>query len=183
MKKTVKHPEAKSAAPAVSSAELDPKSHTAQFSEAMKVFAAGDYRNAKDLFDALSNGPLIQVNESAQMYSRMCLQRLNRERPELRSPEDHYNYGVSLFNARRFADAKASLESAVAKDPQPHYHYALALAEGMLGSIDASAAQLRLAIGKDHSIRGLARNDADFQPLMQHHQLKELVAGEHLPAA
>ncbi|MBI5083817.1 MAG: hypothetical protein HZB13_04375 [Acidobacteria bacterium] len=183
MKKSVKQTEARTLETAAAAAELDPKQQKALFASAMKSFLAGAYAKAKEQFDQASSGPLIQVNESAQMYGRMCQQRLSKNRFELKSAEDHYNYGVSLLNARRLGEAKASLETAVAKDPQPHYLYALALAEGLMGAIESSAAQLRQAIAKDRSIRALARNDADFQPLMQHHQLKELVAGEQMPAA
>ncbi len=149
----------------------------------MKNFTAGDYQKAKPLFDQASHGPSLPVNESAQMYSRMCVQRIERANPDLRSPEDRYNFAVSLINLQKYQDAKHHLEAAVAASAQPHFMYALALVEGMLGSIPAAAQQLRRAIESDPSLRSVARNDADFAPLLQHTQIREVLAGEQAQAS
>jgi len=184
MKKSAKTTDLKSTADHPASAgEMDSKSHTALFSEAMKCFTAGDYRKAKALFDQASKGPRLQVNESALMYSRMCGQRLERSNPELRSPEDHYNFAISLINSQKYQDAKPHLEAAISGRTMPHYYYALALVEGLLGAIPAAAQQLRRAIESDPSIRSVARNDVDFAPLLQHPQIREILAGEHAHGA
>lgn len=183
MKKTTKTTEATpaSALPG-SAAELDVRSQTALFSAAMKSFSSGDYAQAVEQFDRASHGSQLSVNESAKMYARMCRQRLSAGAVDLHSSEEHYNYAVTLLNARRYADARQHLETAVATDPLPHYLYALALSHGLLGSIGDAAQVLRRAVDADPALRSVARRDADFAPLLQYAEIKEIIAGEPAPS-
>jgi len=174
MKKPTKATESKNA----SGAPADPKAHTALFAEAMKRFSAGEYAAARDSFELAARGPVLSINESALMYSRMCAQRLNKPRLELRTPEELYTYAISLINAEQFRDAVPHLEKAVASSGQSHYLYALALCLGRSGSVSAAADHLRRAVSQDASIRAVARSDSDFQPLLEHPTLRELVAGD-----
>lgn len=160
--------------------ELDSKAHTELFSNAMKRFAAGDYAAAKELFDQAAHGPVLSVNETALMYGRMCAQRIQRASPELSSAEDHYNYAVSLMNLRKVADAVPYLQKAVALGDAGHIRYALGLALGLQGDMPGAIANLQKAISLDPSVRGMARNDSDFQPLMQDHIVRELILGERV---
>lgn len=154
----------------------DNRTHTDLFARAMKVFHQGDYQQAAGLFELASTGPLLGVNESAQMYLRMCQQRVSQVTVDLKTPEDHYNYAIGLINAKRYREARTSLETAVTAGPLPHYCYAMALVEGHLGSMEAAASQLRQAIKLDPALRSLARSDPDFAPLLQNPKLKEAMA-------
>jgi tetratricopeptide (TPR) repeat protein len=176
MKKPTKAPESKQ--PAVSGVASDPKAHTAQFSQAMKLFTSGEYAKAKDLFEKAARGPVLSVNESSLMYSRMCTKRLEKPKLELKTPEELYTYAVSLINSEKFRDAVPHLERAVASSGQSHYLYALALCLGRSGSVDAAADHLRRAVTQDASIRNVARSDSDFTPLLEHSALRELVTGD-----
>ena len=162
---------------------LDTKSQTELFALAMKVFTAGDYREAKILFDRCSTGPQISVSESASMYSRMCQQRIDREAPKLETPDDQYNFGITMLTAGRHADARKHLEAAVAAAPLPHYLYTLALAEGVSGAFESAATHLRRAIEKDPSIRAQAKTDPDFHPLLHDARIREVLSREPLSAA
>lgn len=173
MKKPAKASESKQTA-----APTDAKAHTALFTQAMKYFTAGDYERARDAFREAAKGPSLSVNESASMYARMCVQRLEKPRLELKTPEELYTYAVSLINAERFREAVPHLEKAVAASGQSHYLYALALCLGRSGAVDAAAENLRRAVAQDSSIRGLARGDSDFQPLLEHSTLRELLSGD-----
>lgn len=159
-----------------SPAVLDNRTHTDLFARAMKDFHRGDFQKAAALFQQAATGPLLGVNESAQMYLRMCQQRISQSAMDLNTPEDYYNYAVGLINARKYREARESLEAAVSAGPQPHFCYALALVEGHLGSMDVAASHLRHAIQMDPALRGLARSDPDFAPLLHHPKLKEAMA-------
>jgi tetratricopeptide (TPR) repeat protein len=179
MKKTAKPSEAKLASgTGTEGVELDARAHTELFSAAMKCFTGGDYAKALALFEQAADGPQLSVNESARMYGRMCRQRLGAEMVDPRSAEDHYNYAVTLLNAQRPAEARGQLEQAVARQPLPHYLYALALTEGLLGAIADAARDLRRAIEADPAVRSTARRDADFAPLLQHPEIREILVGE-----
>ncbi|QOY88241.1 hypothetical protein [Paludibaculum fermentans] len=158
------------------------KSQTELFAQAMKSFTSGDYRAAADVFEQASQGPSIAVNESAQMYKRMCQQRIEREAPQLRTAEDHYNFAVGLMNAGKYVDARKHLETAVDAGSESLHLYALVIVEGMTGAIDSAARHLRKAIQADRGLRSIARTDADFQPLLQHPQIREVLAADPQPA-
>ncbi|MBI4889140.1 MAG: hypothetical protein HY821_00855 [Acidobacteria bacterium] len=175
MKKPAKHSEGKTGSPG---GEMTSKAHTDLFARAMKLFSAGKYREALPYFENAAAGPLMSVNESAAMYRRMCEKRTQAAEVKLQTAEEYYTYGVSLLNARKWQEAKGPLETAVAKGGEPHYLYALALAEGMTGGVAAAAQYLRRAVAADGAIRGVARSDADFAPLLDHAQIREVLTGE-----
>ncbi len=175
MKKTVKNPEGKAGAPG---GEMSSKAHTELFGKAMKLFSTGKYREAAPLFEEAASGPLMSVNESAEMYRRMCEKRMQAGEVKLQTAEEYYTYGVSLLNARKWSEAKGPLETAVAKGGEPHHLYALALAEGMTGGVAEAAQHLRRAVAGDGAIRNIARSDVDFAPLMEHAQIREVLTGE-----
>jgi len=172
MKKSTSTPEPNAQPP------LDARSHTELFAQAMRSFSAGRFAEARDQFDRASSGPLSGVNESARSYGRMCLQRLEQQRPKAESPEEHYDLGVSLINAGRLTDARHHLELAVAARANAHFLYALALAEGLLHSLDAAAAHLRRALEADPALRSSVRSDPDFHPLLHVPQIREVLQRE-----
>jgi tetratricopeptide (TPR) repeat protein len=174
MKKTAKTTAPRAAADTV---PATPKEHTERFAEAMKLFNAGNFAEARRVFDLCAQGPEITVKESAQMYSRMCTQRLEKIQPVLKTAEDYYTYGVSLMNLQRHADALPHLQKAVQLGDGAHVRYALALASGLVGDMPGAVAHLEKAISLDPATRGLARSDSDFQPLLQDAVIRELVTG------
>jgi tetratricopeptide (TPR) repeat protein len=184
MKKSAKSSESKPQGEGLQSlTQFDSKSQTELFTSAMKAFTSGKYREAQTLFSQCAAGPQISVNESATMYGRMCQQRIERESPRLETPEDHYNFGITLINLGKFAEAKKHLETAVATSPMSHFLYALAIAEGSSGAMESAAAHLRRAIEKDPSIRGQARSDPDFHALLQDARIREVLTREPSNAA
>lgn len=178
MKKNVKSSDSKASAENVrANSALDSKGHKDVFAKAMKAFSKGDFRTAKGLFDSASDGPEISVNESARMYSRMCVQRLQKEQPALHTADEYYAYGVSLLNLRRHSEAAAQLRKAVELGDASHIRYALALAYGMDGDMASAALHLQRAIDLDPATRSHARADSDFQPLLSDAAIRELIHG------
>jgi tetratricopeptide (TPR) repeat protein len=86
----------------------------------------------------------------------------------LETPDDYYNYGVALTNERRLDEARKHLEKAVSLRAADHYEYALALALGLAGDMEAAAKHLRRAIALDPRNRVTVRNDSDFSELLRH---------------
>lgn len=175
MKKTAKTNAPRAAAPSVPST---PKQHTELFAQAMKLFNAGSFGEARSLFELCAQGPEITVNESAQMYRRMCAQRLEKQPVEPKTAEECYTYGVSLMNLQRHSEALPHLQKAMQLGDGAHVRYALALASGLIGDMPGAVAHLEKAIALDPATRGLARADSDFQPLLQDAVIRELVTGQ-----
>ncbi len=68
---------------------MDARSHKERFAEGMRLFTARDYAAAYEVFESASDGPDLSVSESARMYSRICRQKLDQQRLEVASPEEH----------------------------------------------------------------------------------------------
>lgn len=177
MKKATKQADTKSAA-AKMPAALDAKGQTDLFASAMKHFTKGEYAEAKPMFAKAGEGPHLGVCESARMYSRICDQRLDQSKPDLRTAEDHYNFGVAMINGRRFSEALSHLQKALAMGDGAHVRYALALASGMEGDMPGAVAHLQRALELDPSIRSFARTDTDFQPLLKDPIIGQVLTGD-----
>ncbi|MDE3165603.1 MAG: hypothetical protein KGN36_07350 [Acidobacteriota bacterium] len=135
----------------------------AAFESAMKFFHARRFQEAHDLFQRVLEGPECDVANRAGLHAAMCERRLTRETVHLSSPEDQYNYGVALLNARKVEEARACLETALAAAPDAdHIHYALALAKALKGDLPGACDHLRRAIELEPRNRMQARQDADF---------------------
>lgn len=151
----------------------DARSHTECFAKGAKLFARGEFARARDIFEWATHGPVLSVNESALMYLRMCDQRLNRQRLEFTTPDQHYGHAVGLVKQRRYTEALPLLESLLRAEDSARVRYALTLASGNIGDPGAAARHFRRACDLDPSLRAAARNDADFQPLLQFPELRE----------
>lgn len=135
-----------------------------QFYEAgMRLFHAGKYSEARDLFLQSLVGSERDVAHRADLHIRMCERRLEVPKPVLHSADDHYNYGVAMLNARDLAAARYHLQIALAMDAgADHIYYALALCHGLAGDLQGAYENLRRAIELQPRNRISARQDADF---------------------
>jgi tetratricopeptide (TPR) repeat protein len=158
---------------------LDARAQRDVFAQAVRSFNAGELKKARDLFEEAKSGTDLSVAESAAMYARACEQRLTRQHSEPRTPEEHYNFGVSMINQRKLDLAVEHLRAALATErPAGHVHYALALALGLRGEYGLAQEHLRKAVRLDPQNRMLARGDSDFQPLMQDASIREILFPE-----
>ena len=180
MKKPTKASGGKSVAAATTNARvLDQKGQTELFARGMRHFTGGDFRKARELFEEAAGGPSLEIGESATMYVRMCDQRISREKVELKTPEEHYDFAVQLINQRKIQPAQQHLKAALDMQPNAaHVHYAMALAKGLGGDPNSAHDHLRRAIELDPQQRALARGDSDFQELMHHAEIRSLIYPE-----
>lgn len=145
----------------------------------MSSFHSKDFAKAKALFDQAATGPAVELAHSAQMHARMCERRIGAEQAAPKSPEDLYAHAIALMNRGQHSQAEPLLRKAVSDSPRAdHFLYALALCQGHLGDLRASADSLRRAIEIQPSNRTSARRDADFQSLLTDGPVRELVLGE-----
>ena len=150
------------------------------FEKANKLFHARSFADALKLFQTIAHGPSIEIGHVAKLHVKMCEQRLQRKTAPLETPEDKYNFAVSLMNQKANLDeAEEHLRAAVqAKDSADHYHYALALCLGLKGDFAASSQHLARAIALAPNNRAIARNDPDFKEILQSQPMRELFAAK-----
>lgn len=149
------------------------------FEQAMKLFRAGKFADAKESFQRAIDGPAREIAYHARTHVRMCDRRLDKGAVQLRTPEDHYNYAITLINTRNLAAAREHLEAALRLDAQAdHVHYALALCRGLTGDVDGACENLKRAIELQPRNRIAARQDADFAPIAGHPLLQQILYPE-----
>lgn len=152
----------------------------AVFEAAMKLFHARKFKEARELFQEAAAGSERDVAQRSRLHTAMCDRRL-LQAPALTlgSAEEYYNYGVALINARNIGEARSHFERALQIAPRSeHIHYALALAQGLAGDFAAAHENLRMAIELEPRNRMIARQDADFAPLVHQAAIRALLFPE-----
>ena len=149
------------------------------YDRAIALFQVREYAGARDLFEEAAGGPAPEVTHSARAHVQMCSRRIEISEPALRSPDEHYNYAITLINTRKLPQAEKHLREALAQMPAAdHVHYALALCRGLAGDIHAAHTHLRRAIELQGRNRIAARNDPDFAGIAKLSPVYELLYPE-----
>ncbi len=135
------------------------------YESGIRLFHAGRYGEARDLFVEAAKGHDRAVAHRAELHVRMCERRLEEPVALPQTAEEHYTYGVALMNARELAAAREHLQAALAiAGEADHVYYALALCYGLAGDLQAAHENLKRAIELQPRNRIQARQDADFAP-------------------
>ena len=151
----------------------------AVFEAAMKLFHARKFKEARELFEQAAAGPERDVAQRARLHIAMCDRRIGLPAVELGSAEEHYNYGVAMINSRKMNEARTHLEKALEIAPgSDHIHYALALAQALSGDLNNAHDNLKRAIELEPRNRLIARQDADFAPIVSQQPFQSLIYPE-----
>ncbi len=133
------------------------------YEEAIRLFYSQKYDRADALFRKIMQGPNRTLAHHAQVHSKICAARLRQPVVHLRTGEDHYNYAVTMMNARKLDEATEHLETALRLTPQAdHIHYAMAATQALRGNPEGAYQRLKAAIELEPANRLRARADADF---------------------
>ena len=105
----------------------------------------------------------------------MCERRMQSAPPEFATAEENYNHGIARLNSRELPMARRYFEAALSLAPNgDHIYYALALCCGLGGDLQGCYENLKRAIDLQPRNRLYARQDQDFNIIVQHpvfHQL------------
>jgi len=139
------------------------------FEEGMRLFHARKFQQAKELFVQAARGPERAVTHRAGLHARMCEQRLESAGPVLNTPEEHYNYAITLINSRDLGTAQKHLRAALDADATAdHVLYALAACQSLGGDLQPAYENLKRAIDLQPRNRLAARQDPDFAAMAEH---------------
>ena len=151
----------------------------AVFDNAVKLFHARKFREARAAFVQAREGPERDIAQRADLHIRMCERRLEQAGVALQSPEDYYNYAIALINTRHLAEAQQHLQRALEMSPKSdHVLYALGLIQALTGNLVGAAEYLRRAIELEPRNRIAARQDTDFAPFANQPPLDALLYPE-----
>lgn len=146
-----------------------------RYEEAYRLFRNQSYAQAKTAFERAAEGPQRELSHNARLHVAMCERRLQSSQVEFSTAEEHYNYAIARLNTRELLIARRHFDAALAMAPNgDHIYYGLALCCGLSGDYQGCYENLKRAIDLQPKNRLMARQDPDFNTIMQHpvfHQL------------
>jgi tetratricopeptide (TPR) repeat protein len=156
----------------------DPK-----FAQAVQNYETGlramqehKFDRASTLFQKVLDSPCRELADRARVHLSACSRQGERAALQFKSPEEHYDYAISLVNQGDYAGAKEHLEKLLKQSPKTDYVlYGLAALQCLTGHVEDSLRQLDEAIQANPSVRFQARNDSDFQNLSEDPRFTELL--------
>jgi tetratricopeptide (TPR) repeat protein len=143
--------------------QTENESQMRSLEEGLRLFRAARFAEAREWFIHAARGPQRAVGHTARSHISVCDRRLQKPVLDLKTAQDHYNYGVERLNARDLDTARKHLEIALALDPRCDYMlYAFAAALALSGDAINAYENLRRAIELEPRNRNTARQDPDF---------------------
>ncbi len=154
-----------------------------RFAQAVQNYETGlramqehKFDKAKGLLQKVLAGPSIELADRAKTHLNTCNQHLERAATQFKTPEEHFDFAVSLMNVGDYVSAREHLERLSKQNPQADYVvYGLAALDCLTGRVEESLKHLDEAIRLNSSLRFQARNDSDFQNLAEDPRFTELL--------
>jgi tetratricopeptide (TPR) repeat protein len=154
-----------------------------RFAQAVQNYEAGLRAMQEHKFDKAKAhllkaiaGPNRELADRANVHLQACEHQLERSATQFKTPEEHYDYAVSLINLGDYVSAREHLEKLSKQTPKTDYvAYGLAALDCLTGHVEDSLRHLDEAIRLNPTLRFQARNDSDFQNLSEDPRFTELL--------
>jgi tetratricopeptide (TPR) repeat protein len=150
-----------------------------QYQDGLRALQERKFDRAKSLFQKAMTGPNKELADRATVHLNACNQYLERTAAIFKSPEEHYDYAVSLINVGDYVGAREHLDKLLKQASHSDYvYYGLAVLDCLTGHFEESLRNLAEAIRLNHNNRFQARNDSDFNNLADDPRFTELLYPE-----
>jgi tetratricopeptide (TPR) repeat protein len=149
------------------------------FEAGMKLMQERKFERAQTAFEKVMTSGIREFGERSRVYINACAQQLAKTSTNFKTPEEHYDYAVSLVNGGDYEGARSHLDKILRQHPKADYaHYGLALLACLTNQIEESLRSLEQAIKLNPSNRFTARNDSDFANMADDPRFTELLYPE-----
>ena len=150
------------------------------YQEGLRALQERRFERAKTLFQkVLGTGPQ-ELADRAKVHMNTCVQHLEQTETVFNSPEEHYDYSVSLINIGDYVGAREHLQKILKQAPKADYAwYGMAVLDCLTGHSEAALRELSEAIRLNVTNRYQARNDSDFNNLGDDPRFTELLYPEN----
>ncbi len=154
------------------------------YTQALQSYEAGlramqehKFDKAKPHFQKIVSGPSKELADRANVHLSICNQHLDRATAtQFKSPEEHFDYAVSLMNIGDYVTAREHLEKLLKQNAKADFVvYGLAALDCLTGHVEDSLKHLHEALRLNAQLRFQARNDSDFQNLAEDPRFTELL--------
>ena len=154
-----------------------------RFAQAVQNYEAGlramqehKFDKAKSHLQKVVSGPSKELADRASVHLNACNQQTEKSVTQFKSSEEHYDYSISLMNVGDYVGAREHLEKLSKQAPKADYvAYGLAALDCLTGHVEDSLRHLSDAIQLNPGLRFQARNDSDFQNLVEDPRFTELL--------
>ncbi len=165
-------------APAKKQAAEDPR-HTAAvqaYELGLRALQEHKFDKAKAHLQKAAAGPNKSLADRAQVHLHACDLQLEKPVLQFKTPEEHFDFAVSLMNTGDYVAAREHLEKLLKQQPKADYAlYGLAALSCLTGHVEEALKTLSEAVELNPALRFQARNDSDFQNLAEDPRFTELL--------
>ena len=149
------------------------------YEKALKLMHAGKYTEAHTAFNAMLATAPQEFGDRIRMYISTCVGQIKDSATDFQTPEERYDYAVSLLNMRMYPDAQQNLEAILETNQTADYaFYGLALLASMTGDAENCIKHLSEAIRLNPQNRTQARLDSDFDGVSDDPRFTDLLYPE-----
>jgi tetratricopeptide (TPR) repeat protein len=149
------------------------------YQDGLRALQERKFERARTLFQKVVSSGFREMADRAKVHLNACSQHLEQVLTNFRTPEEHYDYAVSLINVGDFVAAREHLEKILKQAAKADYAwYGMAVLDCLTGHVNDALRELGEAIRLNPANRYQARNDSDFNNLADDPRFTELLYPE-----
>ena len=151
------------------------------YESGLKAMQAQKFDKAIVFLEKVVAGPSPELADRAAVHLNRCKQQASRGdiASKFRSPEEHYDYAISLVNMGDYITAREHFDKLLKSHPTKDFvWYGAAALECLTGHFPEALRALAESIRLNPGNRFQARNDSDFNNLSEDPRFTELLYPE-----
>ncbi len=150
-----------------------------QYQGAVQLMQQARFDKALIAFEKLSSTAPAPLAERCRMYLVACHRELSKTQLSFATPEEQYDYAVSLLNMDFYEEARDQFNAILQKYPSADFAlYGLAVLDAITGNVEECLEHLQNSIHLNSRNRLQARTDNDFQSMQDDPRFTELLYPE-----
>lgn len=149
------------------------------YQEGLRSMQERKFDKARTHFQKVVASGIRELIDRAQVHMNTCNQHIERANTTFKTPEEHYDYTVSLMNIGDYVGAREHLDRILKQTPNADFAlYGMAVLNCLTGRAEDALHFLHQAIQVNPANRFQARNDSDFRNLADDPRFTELLYPE-----
>ena len=149
------------------------------YQAALQLLQQAKFEKALVAFEKLQSTAPVPLAERCRMYVTACQRELSKSKLVFASPEEQYDYAVSLLNTDYYEEAREQFVEILRGHPKADFAlYGLAVLDAITGQVEECLEHLSGAIESNPRNRLQARTDTDFQSMQDDPRFTELLYPE-----
>ncbi len=149
------------------------------YQTALQLLQQAKFEKALVAFEKLLGTAPPPLAERCRMYLTACHRELAKAKLVFATPEEQYDYAVSLLNTDYYEEAREQFTEILHRHPAADYAlYGLAVLDAITGQVEECLEHLSKAIDGNPRNRLQARTDTDFHSMQDDPRFTELLYPE-----